>query len=128
MSKWIQRENLPMFKGYLDEDYYAFSIRVSREYKEENFDNMKSIVDICQKLGYTTEESTDKMEQLFQTIENGESIQDAIYQVFGELDDETYTKFVNAYSKAMGTGVLNMGQNIESLKNTINSFYEKAME
>lgn len=93
-----------------------------------SIDSINAIGKAIQKLGYTTEESTDKMEQLFQTIEDGESIQDAIYQVFGELDDETYTKFVNAYSKAMGTGVLNMGQNIESLKNTINSFYEKAME
>ena len=36
--------------------------------------------------------------------------------------------FINAYGNIVEKGILNMGQALEKTKNTINSFYEKAME
>ena len=66
---------------------------------------------------------------LFGAINSGLSIQDAIYNTFGRgLSDTDYNNILKAYSDSIGTGVLNMGQNIQTLKNTINSFYETAMK
>lgn len=39
---------------------------------------------------------------------------------------DAYNAFLNAYSDMISVGILNMGQNIESLKNSINDVYEKA--
>ena len=80
------------------------------------------------KLGYDSDEATVKLGQLFETIATGTDIASAINEIFGELSDEDYNKIINAYSSAIGTGVLNMGQNITSLKSQIESFYEKAGE
>ena len=66
---------------------------------------------------------------LFSTINSGLSIQESIYSVFGRgLSDQDYNSILKAYSESIGTGVLNMGQNIQALKNSINSFYETAMK
>ena len=93
-----------------------------------SIDNINAIGKAIQKLGYNSEESADKLQYLFGLIADGTDIQDAIYTTFGDISDEDYKKFINAYQSAMGTGVLNMGQNIEGLKKTINSFYEKAQQ
>ena len=93
-----------------------------------SIDNLNAIGKAIQKLGYNSEESADELQYLFGLIADGTDIQDAIYTTFGDISDEDYKKFINAYQSAMGTGVLNMGQNIEGLKKTINSFYEKAQE
>ena len=93
-----------------------------------SIDNINAIGKAIQKLGYNSEESADKLQSLFGLIADGTDIQEAIYTTFGDISDEDYKKFINAYQSAMGTGVLNMGQNIEGLKKTINSFYEKAQE
>ena len=93
-----------------------------------SIDNINAIGKAIQKLGYNSEESADKLQYLFSLIADGTDIKDAIYTTFGDISDEDYKKFINAYQSAMGTGVLNMGQNIEGLKKTINSFYEKAQE
>ena len=82
-----------------------------------------------QELGYDTTQSAQMIQLLFDSINSGLSIQDAIYNTFGKgLSDTDYNNILKAYSDAIGTGVLNMGQNIQSLKNTINSFYETAMK
>lgn len=93
-----------------------------------SIDNLNAIGKAIQKLGYNSEESADKLQYLFSLIADGTDIQDAIYTTFGDISDEDYKKFINAYQSAMGTGILNMGQNIEGLKKTINSFYEKAQQ
>lgn len=93
-----------------------------------SIDNINAIGKAIQKLGYNSEESADKLQYLFSLIADGTDIQDAIYTTFGDISDEDYKKFINAYQSAMGTGILNMGQNIEGLKKTINSFYEKAQQ
>ena len=42
--------------------------------------------------------------------------------------EKTLNAFINAYGNIVEKGLLNMGQSLEKTKNTINSFYEKAME
>ena len=98
---------------------------------KKNFtvDGINSVGKAIQELGYDTTQSTQMIQLLFAAINSGSSIQDAIYNTFGSgLSDTDYNNILKAYSDAIGTGVLNMGQNIQSLKNTINSFYETAMK
>lgn len=98
---------------------------------KKNFttDGINSVGKAIQDLGYNTAQSTQMIQLLFGAINNGLSIREAIYSVFGRgLSDTDYNNILKAYSDAIGTGVLNMGQNIQSLKNTINSFYETAMK
>lgn len=39
---------------------------------------------------------------------------------------DAYNAFINAYADLTAVGMLNMGQNLEALKNQVNNFYEKA--
>ena len=51
--------------------------------------------------------------------------------IFGEyLDDseDALNAFIEAYGDIVQVGILNMGQNIDKVKNSINNFYEKALE
>lgn len=97
--------------------------------KSFTVDGINSIGKAIQELGYDTTQSTQMIQLLFDSINSGLSIQDAIYNTFGKgLSNTDYNNILKAYSDAIGTGVLNMGQNIQSLKNTINSFYETAMK
>lgn len=94
---------------------------------------INDIGDAINELGYTGEAATQKLQALFATVVDGTSIQDAITTVFGlDLSSETgitqYNAVLKAYTDAIGTGILNMGQNIQSLKTNINSFYETAMK
>ena len=96
-------------------------------------DGINDIGDAINELGYTGEAATQKLQALFATIADGTSIQDAITTVFGlDLSNKTgitqYNAVLKAYTDAIGTGILNMGQNIQSLKTNINSFYETAMK
>ena len=65
---------------------------------------------------------------------SGGDIGSTIDLVFGKyLTDaktyeQTYNAIVNSFSQIIGQGMLNMGQSITKLKNTVNSFYEKATE
>lgn len=98
---------------------------------KKNFttDGINSIGNAIQKLGYDTTQAIQMIQLLFAAINNGLSIREAIYSVFGRgLSDEDYNTILKSYSDAIGTGVLNMGQNIQTLKNTISSFYETAMK
>lgn len=98
---------------------------------KKNFtaDGINNINSAIRKLGYDATQSADMIQLLFSTINSGLSIQDAIYSVFGKgLSDQDYNSILKAYSESIGTGVLNMGQNIQALKNSINSFYETAMK
>ena len=98
---------------------------------KKNFttDGINSVGKAIQELGYDTTQSTEMIQLLFSAMNSGLSIKDAIYSTFGRgLSDTDYNNILKAYSDAIGTGVLNMGQNIQTLKNTINSFYETAMK
>ena len=51
--------------------------------------------------------------------------------IFGEhLQDseDALNAFIEAYGDLIQVGILNMGQNIDKVKNSINNFYEKALE
>lgn len=55
----------------------------------------------------------------------------ATKQVFGDYLDgseETLNAFIAAYGDLVQVGILNMGQNMDKVKNSINGFYEKALE
>lgn len=96
-------------------------------------DSINDLADAIQDLGYTTEQSSIKLAKMFQEIADGNSIGDAIEEVFNldeTADDfeDTYSAILNAYEKAVGTTLLDMGQNIESLKSQINTFYETAQK
>lgn len=62
-------------------------------------------------------------------MQEGEDLSSAITDIFGlEMGDENYTTLLNAFDTNFGTTILNMGQNVEKFKNTIDSFYAKAGE
>ena len=55
----------------------------------------------------------------------------ATRKVFGEFlgdNEENMKYFLNAYANIVQVGALNMGQNMDKIKNTIESFYEKALK
>lgn len=78
-----------------------------------------------QKLGYKADESKEKLNELFSALESGTDLRTAITSVLG-VEGGDYQKILNAYEKATGVTLLNVGQNIKSLQSQINSFYEKA--
>lgn len=60
---------------------------------------------------------------------NGNALK-ATQQVFGEYiqdNKELQNAFISAYGDAVQVGVLNMGQNMDKIKNSINSFYDKGL-
>lgn len=46
----------------------------------------------------------------------------------GENYAEAYNAMVDIFAETMSVGMLNMGQNIEKLNNSVNSIYEKASQ
>jgi len=89
-----------------------------------------------QDLGYSTEEATGKLNDMFQRLEAGGDLERTIKTLFAQdlaaFDygskewKATYNKILNAYQGAVGQGALNMGQNLTKLTNQINDFYDKA--
>ena len=51
-----------------------------------------------------------------------------VFSNFLDGSEEAQNAFISAYGDLVQQGVLNMGQNIDKVKNTINSFYEKSLE
>ena len=99
-------------------------------------DEVNNIAKAIQKLGFSSEESLFKFDALLKNISQSGDIQKSITDLFGaqigSLDtDESkklYNTILNAYAEATGVGILNMGQNLDKLNNTINDFYKKAAE
>ena len=55
----------------------------------------------------------------------------ATQMVFGNFLDgseEAQNAFITAYGDLVQQGILNMGQSMDKVKNTINAFYEKSLE
>jgi regulator of replication initiation timing len=85
----------------------------------------------------TDQDYQSRFDDLLQTLadSNGD-IATAIETVFGDYlaqfqkgtEDyiDAYNAFINAYADLTAVGMLNMGQNLEALKNQVNNFYEKA--
>lgn len=99
-------------------------------------ENINDMGKALNELGYETEDAAKKIEELFNTISstNGDiarSIKITFKDILSTYREGTeewnniYNKILNSYSDAVAVGVLNMGQNVQSLKKTINSFYEK---
>lgn len=89
-------------------------------------DGINTLGKAINKLGYNTQDTTNLLEELFETIDKGSDVQSALYRVFGPLGNDDYKNLLNAYASAFGTGMLNMGQNITKLDNQIANFYENA--
>lgn len=88
-------------------------------------DGVNELGAAIQKLGYKADESKEKLNELFSALESGTDLRTAITNVLG-VEGGDYQKILNAYEKATGVTLLNVGQNIKSLQSQINSFYEKA--
>lgn len=68
---------------------------------------------------------------LTRIAETNGDIVTATREVFGDyLDDseDALNAFITAYGDLVEVGILNMGQNLEKLKNTVSNFYEKSLE
>ena len=91
-----------------------------------DIDGINELAAAIQELGYDAETSTSKINEMFQDLQQHKgNLKSVITNMFGkdELDN-----ILNAYDKAFGTTILNMGQNVDKFKNSINSIYEKASE
>lgn len=103
-----------------------------------SYDNIKDIAEAIQDLGYSLDESKSKFKSFIESVAEGGDLGQAIRENFSEVLEQydanskawenAYNSILQAYESAVGTGILNMGQNIDSLQNTIASFYEKASE
>lgn len=91
-------------------------------------DGINTLAKAMQKVGATIEESEQKIQDLFAMVQSGTSVRTAIESLFGNLDADDYNRILSAYESAIGTGMLNIGQNITKIKNTVTSFYEKASD
>lgn len=91
-------------------------------------DGINTLAKAMQKVGATIEESEQKIQDLFTMIQSGTSVRTAIESLFGNLDADDYNRILSAYESAIGTGMLNIGQHITKIKNTVTSFYEKASD
>ena len=47
---------------------------------------------------------------------------------FLDGSEKTMNAFISAYGDIVQTGVLNMGQEMDKIKNTVSNFYDKAIE
>ena len=81
-------------------------------------------------LGYTSDEAYDRIYSLFNYLSHnqGADLSTAITAVFGDLTSQQYQDVLNAYSKAISSGILTIGQNVDKLTNSIEEFYEKAKD
>ena len=85
------------------------------------------------KIGVEGEEALNvRFMQLMNNIQSsGNDIESAIRTTFGDLingSTEAYETILNAYAEATGIGILNMGQNLDKLENSIDDFYKKATD
>ena len=92
-------------------------------------DNINALGNAIQKVGYNTQQAAGKINDLFETLQSGVNIRTALTDLFGfGVDSDEYNAILDAYDKAFGTTILNMGQNIDKFTNTIDSLYQKASE
>ena len=94
-----------------------------------SIDKINALGNAVQKLGYNTKQAAEKISSLFETLQSGTDIHTAFTDLFGlGVNSEEYDDLLDAYDKAFGTTILNMGQDIDKFKNTIDSLYQKAAE
>lgn len=108
----------------LGESFGDTSLKFMEQYGV-TIDELNNLSKALQKLGYDAEESAVKINQLFEQMANGATISDAIWSVFGVTkNSDEFLKILNAYQKAVGKTILDVGQNLQSFKSQINSVYE----
>lgn len=90
-----------------------------------NIDGINELAKAIQKTGVNAEMSAQMIGALFEELEHGSDLASTITDLFGS---ENFDAILNAYDKAFGTTILNMGQNVDKFRNTVNSFYEKSKE
>ena len=103
---------------------------LSIESVNDIYTNLKNVT---AKYGKIEQETFNNMFKQYIGIlkETDSNILQATQDVFGSIIDgnaKIMNEFIDAYSKVTSIGILNMGQNIDSFKNSINIFYEKASE
>ena len=101
-----------------------------------SIDKMNAFGQALNKLGLSTDQAAERISSMFDLISNGADVSSTITRLFADVlapyrpdsDDYkiVYNSILNAYQKAAGTGLLNMGQNLKSLQSQINSLYETA--
>ena len=90
-----------------------------------DINGINELASAIQKIGYSADSSAKLLETMFDRLQQGYDLSSVIQEMFGS---KNYDTILNAYDKAFGTTILNMGQNIDKFKNTVNSFYEKAKD
>ena len=95
-------------------------------------DEVNNIGKAMQKLGVGKNALMPKFESFLKNINSSNNdIRAAIEKTFGAeiaANEDMYNLILNAYAEATGVTILNMGQNLDKLNNTINDFYKKAAE
>ena len=103
---------------------------LSIESVNDIYTNLKNVT---AKYGKIEQETFNNMFKQYVGIlkETDSNILQATQDVFGSIingNEDIMNEFIDAYSRVTSIGILNMGQNIDSFKNSINIFYEKASE
>lgn len=110
------------FADNMSDDAYKYLDSISA-----SIDSVNELGDAIQKLGYNTSEATSKLNALFSSLNGSGNLKNAITDIFNiSTTSEEFNDILNAFDKAFGTTVLNMGQNVDKLRNSIDSLYEKA--
>ena len=101
-----------------------------------SIDEINDFSAALQKLGYTAEESANKLNALFNSLENGEDLTRAILSTFNEVLSQfeygskqwvnAYNRILNGFQATTGVTLTNIGQGITSLQSRISKFYEIA--
>ena len=102
-----------------------------------SIDDLNTFYDSWEKLQkkgvqISKEEFQDNFDTYLEVLANTQGdILMATKTVFGDyLDDseDALNAFISAYGDLVQVGILNMGQNLDKVKNSINSFYEKSLK
>ena len=94
-----------------------------------SIDSINDLAAAIQDLGYDSKTSLDLLNDLFSELQEGKNLGYTLADVLGlSMNSDEYTNVLNAFDKAFGTTILNMGQNIDKFKNTVDALYQKASE
>lgn len=92
----------------------SYGLDMSEEAFKESITGANGVLDTLAKTGGDVEST---VKQVFRTVLSS-----------ADSYEKTYNAIINSLSGILSRGMLNMGQDVTKLKNTVNSFYEKATE
>lgn len=94
-----------------------------------SIDAINDLAKAIQALGYDSKTSLKMLNDLFSELQTGHNLGYSLADIIGlSMDSDEYTSVLNAFDKAIGITVLNMGQNVDKFKNSIDALYQKASE